>query len=593
MIDTVLLYVALAVFALGSVYRMSAWVRHNVRTDTPAASPWARLASALQGVASTLFSAKFFTLLRVFVVDAVLQIRILRRSPYRWIMHMCIYGGFMLLLLLHALDAHITARLFSGYQSSANPYVFIRDFAGALVVLGVLMAVYRRFVGGPRRPPTRDADTALIVVLAVILLSGIMLKGTKITSYTRYQEMVDEYGVILDEEETKLLEAYWAEEFLVASPNMEGPFDDRALEKGEALHEMACAECHPKPYWAFTSYAFAVASQRVAPTLDQQRFPDFMWWVHYLACMIGLAYIPFSKMFHFFTTPLSLMTNAVMDKETADPLNLATKQMMELDACMHCGACTLACSVGIAVEEVPNEYILPSEKIPAIKELAAGKPLTPQKERLIQQGLHLCTTCNRCAEACPAGIQLTDLWLAVKETLLRKGIPEPLLLSPLSVHRSVSVKERLRAEDYEKPLESVREALGTGSLAELRRDPAPLAVPGPEKLFDAAERWMKPEVYATCYRCTTCTSACPVVRDDPEGAEKLGLLPHQIMYAVKLRQWDLIFDSKMLWDCLGCYQCQEQCPQSVQVADVLYLLKNRAIARAMENGPSGQEEGVI
>jgi len=33
----------------------------------------------------------------------------------------------------------------------------------------------------------------------------------------------------------------------------------------------------------------------------------------------------------------------------------------------------------------------------------------------------------------------------------------------------------------------------------------------------------------------------------------------------------------MLWDCVTCYQCQEQCPQGVKVTEVLYELKNLAI----------------
>jgi heterodisulfide reductase subunit C len=35
----------------------------------------------------------------------------------------------------------------------------------------------------------------------------------------------------------------------------------------------------------------------------------------------------------------------------------------------------------------------------------------------------------------------------------------------------------------------------------------------------------------------------------------------------------------MLWACLGCYRCQENCPQGVRVADVLYIHKNNALAR--------------
>lgn len=592
MIETVLLYLALAVFAAGSVYRISAWFRHDIRTGSPPASPQARFGAALKGIAATIFSPRLFTLIRVFVMDVLLQRRLLQRSPYRWVMHICLYGGFMILLLLHAMDGLITAKLFSNYQSTANPYVFIRDFAGLLVIVGVVMAVRRRFFAAPPRLRTGKADTVLIVILAVVLLSGFVLKASKITSHTSYLDMVDVYATAFDEEELNTLEAYWVDQFHVVSPNMTGPFDRETLQAGEELHAMACAECHAKPNWAFTSFAVAKAGKRFALRLDELNFPVLMWWLHYLACMLGLAYVPFSKMFHFFTTPLSLMTNAVMDKQTASPANMATKQMMELDACMHCGACSLACSVGVTVAEVPNEFILPSEKIPAIRDLAADNPLTADQVHLLQQGLHLCTSCNRCTEACPAGIQLTDLWFAVKETILQKGVPEFLLLSPLSVHRGVGARQAADIEHYQSPLQTALGAASTGGLAALRQTPQPLVVPGNEKVFNTAARWMQPEAYAACYRCMTCTSACPVVRDTPDEAHKLGLLPHQIMYAVKLRQWDLIFDSRMLWDCVGCYQCQEQCPQSVQVADVLYVLKNQAISRAVAREFAGDRKGV-
>ena len=53
--------------------------------------------------------------------------------------------------------------------------------------------------------------------------------------------------------------------------------------------------------------------------------------------------------------------------------NLSMIQLMELDACTHCGTCSLRCSVAIAFEEIPNINILPSEKIASIKALASGK----------------------------------------------------------------------------------------------------------------------------------------------------------------------------------------------------------------------------
>ena len=65
--------------------------------------------------------------------------------------------------------------------------------------------------------------------------------------------------------------------------------------------------------------------------------------------------------------------------------------------------------------------------------------------------------------------------------------------------------------------------------------------------------------------------------DNP--AENLDLAPHQIMHSLGLGLRDLALDSRMLWDCLTCYQCQENCPQGVQVTDVIYELKQLAYTR--------------
>jgi len=54
------------------------------------------------------------------------------------------------------------------------------------------------------------------------------------------------------------------------------------------------------------------------------------------------------------------------------------------------------------------------------------------------------------------------------------------------------------------------------------------------------------------------------------------------MHSCGLGLKDLAFGSSMLWDCLTCYQCQEQCPQGVCVTDVLYELKNRVIKQVKE-----------
>jgi heterodisulfide reductase subunit C len=57
------------------------------------------------------------------------------------------------------------------------------------------------------------------------------------------------------------------------------------------------------------------------------------------------------------------------------------------------------------------------------------------------------------------------------------------------------------------------------------------------------------------------------------------MTPHQIIRATALGVPDLAFRSRMLWYCLGCYQCQDACPQAVLVTDVLTELRNLAVSR--------------
>ena len=563
------------------VYKISTWFRYTVGIDAQGISPSARVSAALRGILLTAFSAEILTLLRVFFLDVILQIRVLREDALRWLMHICIYGGFMLLLLMHALDGLVTSRLFPNYFSTLNPFMFLRDLFGALVVVGLAIALYRRFILKVPRLMSNAMDHYAIIIVAVIMISGIVLEGTKIASYTSYREMVEEYSGLEDEGELRSLEAYWVEEYGVVSPNLKGPFDAETLEQGREFHEMSCVECHSRPQWAFTGYGVTRIMGSAALWFDRAGMPAILWYIHILACLVGLAYLPFSKMFHIIASPVSLLANAVMDKEKSAPANIATRQAMELDACTHCGTCTVRCSVGIAFEEIPNVNILPSEKIASVKALAADKQLGERELRIIQEGVYLCTNCYRCTVACPVGINLQDLWFTVREALLQKGYPEFLVLSPLSFYRGL-MREDLVNGDYDRPLTRARDAIVAHCDLMMSRDkPLPLT-PTDRGFQGGLSLSTQANTFSACFGCETCTTVCPVVGNYDNPKEVLGLLPHQIMHACGLGVRDLAFGSNMLWDCITCYQCQEQCPQGVCVTDVLYELKNLAVNNVKE-----------
>jgi heterodisulfide reductase subunit C/nitrate reductase gamma subunit len=577
MFFTISVYVALAIFGAGVLYKIFTWFRSSISIGAANIPLSRRIVSTFRGILLTLASVKIFTLIKAFILDVVFNARTLREDFFRWLMHICIYWGFVLLIVTHALGTYTGTLIASEYYPTLNPFLFLRDLFGALVIIGVVLAIFRRFILRIPRLYTNARDHYAIIIVAVILLSGIALEGVKMTSHTIYQQMEEDYAGLEDKQELRALEAYWVQNFGVVSPTVHGPFDEQTLEQGKELNGMTCTACHADSRWAFTGYGAAKIIKPFALGLDRTDARRWLWYLHFFACLIGLAYLPFSKMFHIIASPLSLLANAVMDRERSDPAALATKQILELDACTHCGTCTVRCSVAAALGEIPNVNILPSEKIASIKALAAGRELTRQQLKAIQEGVYLCTNCYRCTVACPVGINLQDLWFNVREVLFERGLPELSLLSPLSFYRGL-MRGELAPRDYKKPLIKAHKAVaekGDGAQGQA----VVLPLPRTDKAFKGRLNLSaQASTFSVCFGCQTCTNACPVVAlyDDPQ--ESLGLLPHQIMHACALGLRGLAFGSNMLWDCLTCYQCQEQCPQGVGITDVLYELKNFTVA---------------
>ncbi|MGA2404573.1 MAG: hypothetical protein ABSG91_23190 [Syntrophobacteraceae bacterium] len=249
MFHKAVLFAAPAVFFAGMILKVSAWFRYTVGPEKTDLRTSRRVASALRGILQTFFSRKVLTLVRVFFLEVIFQSKVWREDTLRWFMHMCIYSGFTMLLVLHALDNLVVARFYPGYSATLNPFLFLRDAGGALVVSGIALAVYRRFIRKTRRPMTSRMDIAFMVMVGLIVLSGFSLEAAKITSHSTFQRMSEEYAGQADPEELQSLESYWVKNFGLVSPVIKGPFDNAVLEKGKSAHEINCAECHSSAKW--------------------------------------------------------------------------------------------------------------------------------------------------------------------------------------------------------------------------------------------------------------------------------------------------------------------------------------------------------
>ena len=347
MVFDITLYISLTIFLAGMIYRLSAWFRTSVGFSPGDMPTSKRVAAAIRGCLFTIMSPKIVPLIKVFVVDIVLQFRMLkdRKDFLVWMLHLFIYGGFILLLLMHALDGLITSRLFSNYYPTINPFLFLRNGFGAIVLIGLIMAAIRRVCLKKPGLTTQAADVFAIVILFIITVSGFLMEGTQITSFTAYEEMVEEYASFQSKEEARALETFWVKEFALVSPNRQTDSDPEMLSLGKQLNDTSCAECHSSPKWAFVSYAVAKVTRPAALQLDGSNIPSVLWYVHFLACFFGLAYLPFSKMFHMFATPASILVNTIVEEAISEPANVATKLRIELDGCKHGGTCHPGCPV--------------------------------------------------------------------------------------------------------------------------------------------------------------------------------------------------------------------------------------------------------
>jgi len=74
-----------------------------------------------------------------------------------------------------------------------------------------------------------------------------------------------------------------------------------------------------------------------------------------------------------------------------------------------------------------------------------------------------------------------------------------------------------------------------------------------------------------CYQCAKCTSGC-------EAHKLLELEPHKIIALLKRGLIDEMVNSDVIWTCMSCFKCRERCPQKVAPVEVLFALKNMAVA---------------
>jgi heterodisulfide reductase subunit C len=75
-----------------------------------------------------------------------------------------------------------------------------------------------------------------------------------------------------------------------------------------------------------------------------------------------------------------------------------------------------------------------------------------------------------------------------------------------------------------------------------------------------------------CIQCGTCGGSCP-------SGDDMDNTPRQIFAMIRADMEKEVLSSNTPWYCVSCYYCAIRCPQEVHIPDIMYTLKNMAIAQ--------------
>ncbi|HCE98470.1 MAG: heterodisulfide reductase [Elusimicrobia bacterium GWC2_51_8] len=73
-----------------------------------------------------------------------------------------------------------------------------------------------------------------------------------------------------------------------------------------------------------------------------------------------------------------------------------------------------------------------------------------------------------------------------------------------------------------------------------------------------------------CIQCGICSAACPL-------SLYMDYTPRRLINLARAGFKKEVLSSLTIWLCASCYACRVECPKEIQITDIMYLLKRKAI----------------
>ncbi|MGQ3722116.1 (Fe-S)-binding protein [Natrialba aegyptia] len=329
------------------------------------------------------------------------------RDLYGGLMHSFILWGFLTLFIATSIIVveQYGTEIFLGIVFWEGDfylaYQFIVDAMGLLFVVGIGMALYRRYWVRNHRlwgRHTSNEDDIFIWTLFGLGLGGFLLEGARI------------YVTGMPDHEIVSFVGYGIAMVLQA---IDLPTSGAALEPATYAAGDYFGANAETLHWAF-------------------------WWSHSLLALFFIAWIPYAKPFHMLSSFANVITRdekagtrlpnvpSDLDATNAESIDDFTwKEILDQDACTKCGRCSSVCPAKASDRPLdPRNVILDLKKYR--EELDAGgeeKPIIADGGTSVinTETMESCMACMACMDACPVEIEHLQSFTRLNRQMTDQG----------------------------------------------------------------------------------------------------------------------------------------------------------------------------
>ncbi|MDG5758273.1 (Fe-S)-binding protein [Natronococcus sp. A-GB1] len=332
------------------------------------------------------------------------------RDLYGGLMHAFIMWGFLTLLIATTI-LFVDGYFWEPFQGSFwvgdfyLAYQFMVDAMGLLFVVGIGMAMYRRYWVRNERlwdRHTSSEDDIFIWTLFALGVGGFLLEGLRIyATGMPDHEIVSFVG--------------WGLALLfqtIGLPVVEGTATD-------------------PNYTALGVLGF-----------NAETFHWLAWWSHSLIAFFFIAWIPYAKPFHMLSSFANVVTRdekagkrlpnvpADLDATNAESIEDFTwKEMLDQDACTKCGRCSAVCPA-----KASDRPLDPRNVILDLKKYREHRAEGGEEQPIIADGgtsvidtetMESCMACMACMDACPVEIEHLQSFTRLNRQMTDQGDVDP------------------------------------------------------------------------------------------------------------------------------------------------------------------------